>query len=550
MSGLGRSEARVANELNDVLDWRVTEKLPSRVGLDNRPVGPDELRLLGHPRQDNEDEVAEGVLGIVMARLPVRGPKPSLHLMEITETPLLSLLADEGASLLDRLRYAWTYPMHGSQYAPICKSIGQCFLGSGGHSSLLKAISLYSGGGGLDFGFEAAGFRTAVAVEMNPVACAMIRLNRRWPVLEGDIAGIPSTQILKAAGLKKGEADVLIGGPPCQPFSKSGYWATGDTGRLDDPRADTLTHYLRVLRDTKPRAFLLENVKGMAYSGKDEGLHLLLRGVKEVNRQAKTRYQVHWKVLNAADFGVPQLRERVFLIGSRDGAPFEFPTPRHRGEDAVDRFTRDLEPYRTAWDAIGDLDDPGAEVEDSLIVRGRWGELLPSIPEGENYLYHTPRGDGVPLFGWRTRYWGFLLKLAKSRPAWTIQAQPGTAIGPFHWRSRRLSAAELCRLQTFPDGLLFSCGRTDIQKMLGNAVPSLLSEVLALEIRRQLLGSARRSKAPRLLPPSRGRAPAPERVITVAKKFQALVGDHADHPGKGRGPGRQKADAQISSPPA
>lgn len=406
---------------------------------------------------------------------------------------------------------------------------------------MLKAISLYTGIGGLDFGFEAAGFRTAVAVEMNRTACATMRLNQRWPVMEGDISQISSRDILRTAGLKKGEPDVLIGGPPCQPFSKSGYWATGDSARLDDPRADTLTHYLRVLRDTKPRAFLLENVKGLAYSGKDEGLQLLIDGINEVNRQAKTNYTVEWKVLNAADYGVPQLRERVFLIGSRDGAPFRFPTPRYSSDPASDLFGAGLEPHRTAWDALGDLDDPERPVDESLVVRGKWGDLLPSIPEGENYLHHTPRGAGQPLFGWRTRYWGFLLKLAKSRPAWTIQAQPGTAIGPFHWRSRRLSSAELCRLQTFPDGLRFECGRTDVQKMLGNAVPSLLAEVLALEIRRQLLGTTRRASVPKLLPPFRGTAPEPEPVEAVPSRFRAFAGDHPDHPGEGRGPGRTRA---------
>jgi len=410
---------------------------------------------------------------------------------------------------------------------------------------VLKAISLYSGVGGLDFGFEAAGFRTAVAVEVNPVACATIRLNRSWAVLEGDIAKISSRQILHAANLKAGEADVLIGGPPCQPFSKAGYWVTGDAGRLGDPRADTLSHYLRVLRDTKPRAFLLENVKGIAFNRKDEGLRLLLRGVEDLNRQARTRYKVHWKVLNAADFGVPQLRERVFLIGSRDGAPFEFPTPRFRDKSAGSLINSELEHYRTAWDAIGDLDHPTIPSDESLIVRGKWGELLPSIPEGENYLHHTPRGKGFPLFGWRTRYWGFLLKLAKARPAWTIQAQPGTAIGPFHWRSRRLSAEELCRLQTFPEGIQFRCGRMDIQKMLGNAVPSLLAEVLALEIRRQLLGNARRLSLPMLLPPDRGVPPAPDRIKRVPSQFRKLAGNHADHPGEGRGPGRQKAEALL-----
>ena len=423
----------------------------------------------------------------------------------------------------------------------------------------LKAISLFSGVGGLDFGFEAAGFRTAVAVEMNSVACETMRLNRRWPVLEGDIKEISSKDILSAAGMKKGEADVLIGGPPCQPFSKSGYWAKGDAGRLDDPRADTLVHYLRVLRDTKPRAFLLENVKGIAYKGKNEGLEFLLEGVKEVNRRAKTKYKVYWTTLNASSFGVPQNRERVFLVGSRDGAKFEFPTPRFGSNTTGDLFKAELEPFRTAWDAIGDLDERAnghrrKTVDESLIVRGKWGDLLPSIPEGENYLHHTPRGEingGSPLFGWRTRYWGFLLKLAKRLPAWTIQAQPGTAIGPFHWNSRRLSTQELCRLQTFPDGLTFDCSRTNVQKMLGNAVPSLLAEVLALEIRRQLLGTKRTAIEPKLLPTLRSPVPPPVRVLPVPQKYHHLFGDHDEHPGEGRGPGSRKMnrrDQMYESP--
>src|SRR5437016_575979 len=134
-----------------------------------------------------------------------------------------------------------------------------------------KVISLYTGVGGLDFGFEAAGFETAAAVEFDATACRTLRLNRRWPVLEGDIHAISSKAILKAGALKVGEADALIGGPPCQPFSKSSYWVSGDALRLDDPRSSTLAAYLRVLRDTKPKTFLLENVYGLAYSSKDEG---------------------------------------------------------------------------------------------------------------------------------------------------------------------------------------------------------------------------------------------------------------------------------------
>jgi DNA (cytosine-5)-methyltransferase 1 len=136
-------------------------------------------------------------------------------------------------------------------------------------------ISLFTGAGGLDYGLEAAGFETRVAVEFDADAAATLRANRGWPVLENDIHGIPTNEMLAAASLHEGEADLLAGGPPCQPFSKSGYWAKGDAGRLDDPRASTLEAYLRVLRDAKPKMFLLENVAGLAYRHKDEGLNLL-----------------------------------------------------------------------------------------------------------------------------------------------------------------------------------------------------------------------------------------------------------------------------------
>src|ERR1039458_141403 len=126
--------------------------------------------------------------------------------------------------------------------------------------TMLKTISLFSGIGGLDFGFEAAGFETRVALELDRTCCRTMKLNRPWEIIEGDINQVPSKAILDKAGLKRGEADVLIGGPPCQPFSKSSYWVRGDARRLDDPRADTLTGYLRVLRETRPKAFLLENV--------------------------------------------------------------------------------------------------------------------------------------------------------------------------------------------------------------------------------------------------------------------------------------------------
>jgi DNA (cytosine-5)-methyltransferase 1 len=394
-----------------------------------------------------------------------------------------------------------------------------------------KAISLFTGIGGLDFGLEAAGFETAVAVEVNAICCRTLRLNRDWPVIERDIHEVTSTELLETAKLKQGQADVLIGGPPCQPFSKSGYWARGDAMRLDDPRSDTLTAYLRVLRDAQPRCFLLENVYGLAYSGKSEGLDRILKGVHEINRETGSCYCPVWQVIDAAGYGVPQHRERVFIAASRDGKKFNFPRMTHGKCD--DLFRTRLEPYSTTWDALGDL--PERLNDPALKMSGKWADLLPSIPEGENYLWHTARGGGMPLFGWRTRYWSFLLKLAKNRPSWTIQAQPGPATGPFHWTNRRLSSQELLRLQTFPDHLRFDCGRNDVQRMLGNAVPSLVAEVIGREIRAQLLGQPAAKKKLQLLPSQREPTPPPERVAKVPSVYQCLAGDHAEHPGEGLG---------------
>ena len=385
-----------------------------------------------------------------------------------------------------------------------------------------SVISLYTGAGGLDLGFEAAGFTTRVAVESGPAACRTLRANRPdWPVIESDIHGVASAAILKAAGLRVAEADVLIGGPPCQPFSKSGYWTPTGALRLDDPRADTLTAYLRVLQDARPRAFLVENVDGLVYEGKDEGMTHLLDGIAAINRATGTDYRPRWRILNAADYGVPQIRRRVFLVGSRDGARFAFPDATHSASSQIELFRR-TEPYRTAWDAIGDL--PQDPDDACLDVGGKWADLVPSIPEGRNYLWHTDRGGGIPLFPWRKPYWTFLLKLAKDRPSWTIQARMGTATGPLHWRSRRLTVAEIARLQTFPEGLLFEGGDTAARKMLGNAVPSLLAEVLAREIRTQLLGGAEDAEPLKLMPPARSDPPPPEPVEQVPTRYLQMTG--------------------------
>lgn len=408
-----------------------------------------------------------------------------------------------------------------------------------------KVISLFSGAGGLDYGLEAAGFAFGAGVEMD-VDCVSTLLESRpeWPVVAESLFDVPTEELLDLARTKKGDVDLVAGGPPCQPFSKAGYWARGDAGRLRDPRSDTLGAYLRVIREALPRVILLENVEGLKYAGKDEGLQLLLRELEAINRTERTAYVPHVAVLNAADFGVPQLRERVFILAHREGRPFKFPIPTHFPEESKrDLLDSDFEPYRTAWDALADVSN---HEEEDLSVRGKWADLLPSIPEGSNYLHHTDRGGGMPLFGWRRRYWTFLLKLAKNLPSWTIQAQPGPAVGPFHWSNRRLSVRELSRLQTFPDDVKIVGGRGSAQRQLGNAVPSLLAEVIGRAIRQQLLDEAVDAAGPKLLPPRRIPIPPPEPVAPVPKRYHDLVGEHAAHPGTGLGNGATSRRLQSS----
>lgn len=389
----------------------------------------------------------------------------------------------------------------------------------------------------MDFGFEAAGFETRVTVEMDADCCRTLRHNRGWPVIESDIFRSSPREIMEAAGVERREAAILIGGPPCQPFSKSGYWAKGDSARLNDPRANTLGAYLDVLEAALPQTFVLENVSGLAFAGKDEGLQFLLAQIEALNRRTGSNYAPSWQVLRAVEHGVPQLRERLFLVAHRDGRPFVFPAAKFRAIEADEAMVvPDERPtYRTCWDAFGDVtEDPHG---DDMAMRGKWAALLPSVPEGQNYLWHTERGGGEPLFGWRRRYWNFLLKLAKDRPSWTIQAQPGPSTGPFHWRSRRLSRRELCRIQTFPDDVTITGSYQEAHRQIGNAVPSLLAEVVAREVRRQFFDARRLPVLPRLLPPVRPGRPRPEELRAVPPEFLDLRNSDTAHPGTGRGHG-------------
>ena len=182
------------------------------------------------------------------------------------------------------------------------------------------ALSLFTGAGGLDLCLEAAGFSISICVEVDEDARRTLMANRSsWKLAKPeDIHRIEPDELLAQADLRQGDVALLAGGPPCQPFSKSAYWSNGGVRGLCDPRTSTLHAYLKVVEAALPRALLLENVKGLASNGKDEGGWQLFQDeIQAINRRQGTEYNPQVIHLNAADYGVPQIRERVFILAQR-----------------------------------------------------------------------------------------------------------------------------------------------------------------------------------------------------------------------------------------
>jgi DNA (cytosine-5)-methyltransferase 1 len=361
----------------------------------------------------------------------------------------------------------------------------------------MDAISLFSGAGGLDLGCEAAGFRTVAAVESNATARNTLLVNRDrfFPDLHEaglfeDITTLDPEKILEFAGLEVGETSLLHGGPPCTPFSKSGYWLEYKRAGAD-PRASLLDNFVEVLRGVRPKAFLMENVYGLAYRNQNRPvLERFLAGARGAG------YATDLKILLAADYGVPQLRQRLFCIGIRtdlltsnpDVWSFEWPAQTHAGPHETRKsWNEELPPHRTARHALDGLRPDHNPPEKEEVVSGTYASELHGVPPGENYLAFTKeRGCANPRFEWRSRYWNFLLKLHPDRPSPTIQGQPGPWVGPFHWEARRLRTAEVKRLMTFPDDYVVLGTRREQQLQLGNAVPPMLGHAVAAGIRRAL----------------------------------------------------------------
>lgn len=326
----------------------------------------------------------------------------------------------------------------------------------------IPVVSFFSGAGGLDLGFEAAGFHHAAAIEINPLFCDTLRKNRpQWsvlgpPVHSGDIRNKDeySHLLRQGLGIRAPFEGVFIGGPPCQSFSIAAnqrFSRSGEnfkrTGFDHVDYGNLLFEFIWYIKEFRPRAFLIENVAGLL--SVDDGVQVQ-RAVKELRAAG---YEVqHPQVLNAASFGVPQHRHRVFLLGSRTGECPKFPTP---------------DPLRVPCGKVLSL--PVDDVE-CHVTRVHRAESVLRYME-MNY------GQREPL--------GRVDRLNPDEPSKTVIAGGANGGGRSHLHPqipRTLSVRESARIQTFPDDYVF-CGPPARQfTQVGNAVPPLLAYKLATGI--------------------------------------------------------------------
>lgn len=335
-----------------------------------------------------------------------------------------------------------------------------------------KIVSIYSGAGGIDIGFEKSGFKTIFATDIWKKACDTLKNNfQDSEVICNDIEKIDFKKIKN----KHKKINGLVGGPPCPPFSKSRFYIKDKKRGIEDSDGlKTLSEYFRALEELDPDFFFFENVHGFVFKPHKSSFDFLK------SESDRLGYKIFHSVVNAADFGIPQTRQRFICIGVKKTMG-DFTYPKETHSDPVKNISN-----KKSWVTCGDiLNDIDFDLpEDAKMQAGsKHKELLKEVPPGDNYLFFTAkRGYPQPKFKWRSRYWSFLLKLSPDRPSWTIQASHSNNMGPFHWKNRFLRINEIKRIQTFPDSFSITGNYKDQWRQIGNAVPPDLAAIFAKDI--------------------------------------------------------------------
>jgi DNA (cytosine-5)-methyltransferase 1 len=356
----------------------------------------------------------------------------------------------------------------------------------------------------MSLGFEQAGFDVRAAVEIDPIHAAIHKFN--FPdcaVLARSVVGLTGSQIRKAAGIKSREVDVVFGGAPCQGFSLIGQRA------IDDPRNSLVKEFVRIVKELDARYFVFENVKGLTVGKHKQFLEEIIEAFEAKGYKVCTP----WRVLNAADYGVPQHRERLILLGAKKELPLpSYPTPTHypagKGQSGV------LLAGPSCKDALGDLPEPGdypeLEVIDAVSTN-RWGRPSPYAASlrcetAADWFYGYKRKWNASLLtsSMRTEHSEIskrrfaeteggdvepisrFFRLPEGGISNTLRAGTDSARGaftsprPIHYSAPRcITVREMARLHGFPDWFRFHVTKWHGARQIGNAVPPPLARVIA-----------------------------------------------------------------------
>lgn len=358
-----------------------------------------------------------------------------------------------------------------------------------------NCIELFAGSGGLGTGFSNAGFNIIAANDVWKVAAETYKTNHtNVKYVIKDISQLTSEELLENTGYTTQDIDVIIGGPPCQGFSTIG------KRFIDDPRNKLFKEYVRLVNEIKPKFFVMENVAGILSMEGGKVLKNILKSFNDIG------YKLEYRLLNAAEYGVPQQRERTIFIGTRTNVEIRYPKKTHT-------LTKEkgLIPALTLWDAIGDL--PQSDTEEitnytqdpfnnyqTMMRKGSISinnhkpsvhnekayKLMKYIPEGKSaWEVKKIPSDLKPKSGYGNTY----ARLNSKEPAMTITRNfscisSSRCIHPF--LNRGLTAREAARIQSYPDSYVFKGSKTDIDIQIGNSVPPILGEKIALSIKEML----------------------------------------------------------------
>jgi DNA (cytosine-5)-methyltransferase 1 len=367
-----------------------------------------------------------------------------------------------------------------------------------------KVVSLFSGAMGLDLGVERTGrFHLLATVEVEKTYCDTVRhnvskglLHPGLKVYEGDIRKLDPQRMMNELGLKPGQLDLLVGGPPCQAFSTA-----GKRGTVQDPRGELLWEFLRFVDAFRPKLFMMENVRGLLSAAlkhrpikarpdkggnrldPDEEPGSVVRlFADDLMKLSGAKYHMDCFEVNSVNYGAPQIRERVLFIGNRYNDVVDFPVPTH-GVDRkeFDLFVNgpELKPWRTLRDAIGDLAETSPVVMD---FSPRKLEILSQVPPGSNWrslpedVQKNSMGQAFYAKGGRSGWWR---RLSWELPSPTLVTMPNHASTALchPTQTRALSVREYARIQEFPDNWEIVGKASEQYAQIGNAVPTRLGEV-------------------------------------------------------------------------